>query len=181
MYIVSSLFKYRKVPYDDERGCSARTLHFLCRNSGRPSQNPGNFGHSNSINSEIGNMSQKEDVTLEYFVERLQYNLQRSGHPNVSKDILKTIFLKVVREDCLDMLNMLGKGDISKETYEDIVDLFKICSRGSTRNKSATKDTTFSRVQKSANGGATREEIGNMLENFKTEMINSFSSQMDTL
>jgi hypothetical protein len=99
----------------------------------------------------------------------------------VSKDILKTIFLKGVREDCLDMLNILGKGYISKESYEDIVDLCKICSRGSTRNKSTTKDTTFSRVQKSANGGLTRAEIGNLLENFKTEMINSFASQMDTL
>jgi hypothetical protein len=99
----------------------------------------------------------------------------------VSKDILKTIFLKGVRDDCLDMLNMLGKGDISKESYEDIVNLCKRCSRGSTRNKSATRDTTFSRVQKSANGGATREEIGNLLEDFKTEMINSFASQIDTL
>jgi hypothetical protein len=126
-------------------------------------------------------MSQKEDNTLEDFVERLQYNLQQSGHPDASKDILKTIFLKGVREDCLDMLNILGKGDISKESYEDIVYLRKICSRGSTRNKPATKDTTFSRVHKSANGGATRAEIGNLLESFKIEMINSFTSQMDTM
>ena len=66
----------------------------------------------------------------------------------MSKDILKTILLKGVRDDCLDMLNMLGKGDISKESYEDIVNIYKRCSRGSTRNKSATRDTTFSRVQK---------------------------------
>jgi len=99
----------------------------------------------------------------------------------VSKDILKTILLKGVRDDCLDMLNMLGKGDISKESYEDIVNLCKRFSRGSTRNNSATKDATFSRVQKSASGGETRAEIGNMLEYLKTEMINSFASQIDTL
>jgi len=69
----------------------------------------------------------------------------------VSKDILKTIFLKGVREDCLDMLNMLDNGDISKESYEDIIDLCKRCSRGSTKNRSATEDTTFSRVLKSTN------------------------------
>jgi hypothetical protein len=126
-------------------------------------------------------MSQKEDETLEDFVERLQYNIQRFGHPDVSKDIMKTIFLKGVRDDCLDMLNMLGKEDISKESYEDIVNIYKRCSQGTTRNKSVTKDTTFSRVQKLANGGATREEIGNLLKDFKTEMINSFSSQIDTL
>jgi hypothetical protein len=113
-------------------------------------------------------MSQKEDETLEDFVERLQYNLQRSRHLDVSKDIMKNIFLKEVRDDCLYTLNMLGKGDISKESYEDIVNLCKRCSQGTTRNKLVTKDTTFSRVQKSANGGATREEIGNLLEDFKT-------------
>jgi len=33
---------------------SAGTLHLLCRDSGRSNQNPGNFGYSNSINSERG-------------------------------------------------------------------------------------------------------------------------------
>jgi hypothetical protein len=42
-------------------------------------------------------------------------------------------------------------------------------------------DTTFSRVQKSASGGETRAEIGNLLEEFKTEMLTSFASQIDTL
>jgi hypothetical protein len=75
-------------------------------------------------------MMQKEDENLEDFIERLQYNPQRSSHPNVSKDILKNILLKGVRDDSLDMLNMLGKGDISKESYDEIVNLCKICSRG---------------------------------------------------
>jgi hypothetical protein len=79
------------------------------------------------------------------------------------------------------MLNMLGKGDISKEPYDVIVNLCKRCSRGAARNKLNSRDTTFSRVQKSANGGATRAEIGNLLEDFKTEMLSSFASQMDTL
>jgi hypothetical protein len=130
---------------------------------------------------ELFKMVQKEDENLEDFVERLQYNLQRSRHPDVSKDILKTILLKGVRDDSLDMLNMLGKGDISKEPYDVIVNLCKRCSRGAARNRSSGRDTTFSRVQKSANGGATRDEIGNLLEDFKTEMLSSFASQMDTL
>jgi hypothetical protein len=44
---------------------------------------------------ELFKMMQKEDENLEDFVERLQYNLQRSSHPGVSKDILKTILLMV--------------------------------------------------------------------------------------
>jgi hypothetical protein len=63
-------------------------------------------------------------------------------HPNVSKDILKTILLKGVRDDCLDMLNMLGKGDISKESYDEIVNLCKRCSRGAA-NRSKSRDNTL--------------------------------------
>ena len=70
-------------------------------------------------------MTQKEDESLEDFMERLQYNLQRSDHPDMSKDILKSILLRGVRDDCLDMLNMLGKGDISKESYDEIINLCK--------------------------------------------------------
>eukprot|EP00253_Pinus_taeda_P035700 PITA_35700 len=108
---------------------------------------------------EMFKMVQKEDESLEDFVERLQYNLQRSDHPTMSKDILKTILWKGVRDDCLDMLNMLGKGDISKEPFEEIVNLCMRCSRGA-GNRSKSRDNVYSRVQKSASGGETRAEIG---------------------
>eukprot|EP00253_Pinus_taeda_P020212 PITA_20212 len=129
---------------------------------------------------ELFKMVQKEDENLEDFVERLQYNLQRSDHPTMSKDILKTILLKGVRDDCLDMLNMLGKGDISKEPFDDIINLCMRCSRGAA-SKPKSRDSIYSRVQKSASGGATRAEIGNLLEEFKTEMLSSFASQIDAL
>ena len=57
---------------------------------------------------------------------------------------LKTILLKGVRDDCIDMLNMLGKGGISKESYDEIVILCKRCSRGDARNISNSKDNTYS-------------------------------------
>jgi hypothetical protein len=63
---------------------------------------------------------------------------------------------------------MLGKGDIYKKSYDEIINLCKTCSRGASRNRSNSRDTTFSRVQKSASGGETRAEIGNLLEGFKT-------------
>ena len=125
-------------------------------------------------------MVQEEDENLEDLVERLQYNLEISDHPNMSKDILKSILLKGVHDDCLDMLNMLGKWDISKESYDEIVNLCNRCSRGAV-NRPKSRDSTYLRVQKSASGGATRPEIGNLLEEFKTEMLSSFASQIDTL
>eukprot|EP00253_Pinus_taeda_P036019 PITA_36019 len=98
----------------------------------------------------------------------------------MSKDILKTILLKGVWDDYLDMLNMLGKEDISKESYDEIVNLCKRCSRGVV-NRPKNRDSTYSRVQKSASGAVTRAEIGNLLEEFKIEMLSSFTSQIDTL
>ena len=75
-------------------------------------------------------MSQKEDESLEDFVERLEYNVQRSRHPDLDPDILKTILLRGIRDEHLDVLNLLGKGDISKESYQDILTLCRRSSRG---------------------------------------------------
>ena len=98
-------------------------------------------------------------------------------------DVLKIILLHGIREDWLDMLNLLGKGDISKESFENIVELCKRYSRGSSRNKKWDKleQDVFDITHKSCNGGATLEEIGNLLENFKTEMMSSISSEIDVL
>ena len=38
-------------------------------------------------------------------------------------DVLKIILLRGIREDFLDMLNLLGKGDISKDSFENIVEI----------------------------------------------------------
>ena len=89
-------------------------------------------------------------------------------------------------DDFLDMLNLLGKGDLSKESFEKIVELCKRYSRGPSRNNRWDKRDklecdVFDRTQKSSNGGATLAEIGNLLENFKTEMMSSISSEIDVL
>ena len=66
---------------------------------------------------ELFKMSQREDESLKDFVERLEYNVQRSVLPDLDIDILKIIMLRGIRDEHLDILNILGKGDISKESY----------------------------------------------------------------
>ena len=83
---------------------------------------------------ELFKMVQKEDESLEDFLERLLYNAQRVGQMNMGLDVLKIILLRDIRDDCLDMLNLLGKGGSSKESFEKIVELCKRYSRGSSRN-----------------------------------------------
>ena len=83
------------------------------------------------------------------------------------------ILLCEIRDDYLDMLNLLGKGGISKDSFKNIVELCKRYSRRSSRNNRQDKRDkiecdVFDRTQNSSNGGATRAEIGKLLENFKT-------------
>ena len=60
------------------------------------------------------------------------------------------------------------------------MDLCQQYSRRSSRTYTNDGDI-FSQAQKSGVGGATRVEIGNILENFKTDMMSSISSQMDVM
>ena len=100
-------------------------------------------------------MMQKDDEILEEFVERLLYNLQRPGHVDIGRDVLKIILLGGIREDCIDMLNFLGKGDISKEYFDHIVDLCRRYSRWYSRT-SIRYQNVFTRAQKTTSGGATQ-------------------------
>ena len=59
--------------------------------------------------------------------------MQRDGQTNMGLDVLKKILLRGIREDFLGMLNLLGKGDISKESFENIVELCRRYYRGSFR------------------------------------------------
>ena len=78
-------------------------------------------------------MVQKDEESLEDFVERLMYNVQRDGLTNIWLDVLKIILLRGIREDFLGMLNLMGKGDISKESFGNIIKLCRRYSRGSSR------------------------------------------------
>ena len=68
-------------------------------------------------------MVQKDDESFEDFVESLMYNVQRSSHTTIGRDVLKIIFLQGIREEFMDILNLLGKGYIFKEYFDHIVDV----------------------------------------------------------
>ena len=84
-------------------------------------------------------MIQKDDESLEDFVKRILNNVQRDGQTNMGLYVLKIILLCGIRDDFLDILNLLEKGDISKQSFEKIIELCKRYSRGSSRNKKQDK------------------------------------------
>lgn len=71
------------------------------------------YCRTRDLREEVFRMTQNDDESLENYVEQFHYNLKRSEHSDLNHEILKTIFISGMRDDCLDTLNLLVKGDIS--------------------------------------------------------------------
>ena len=70
----------------------------------------------------------------------------------------------------------MGKGDISNFPFAEIANLSKKYSRSKARNG---KITMTSKATKSATASVTRVEIGNLFENFKTDLLSTLGNQID--
>ena len=97
------------------------------------------YCRSRELKDEIFQMTAKPNETLEEYVERFQYNLQRSPYASLPlpDNVLKTTLIKGMKEQWVETLNIMGKGDIYQENFVDIIDLCIRSSRGSTRLKLA--------------------------------------------
>ncbi len=74
----------------------------------------------------------------------------------------------------------MGKGDIYQEEYANIIDLCIRCSRGSTRLKPAERNM-ITRDNKIYGRSISRTEIGNLLEDFKTDILGTLTTQLDIM
>jgi len=92
------------------------------------------------LKDEIFQMVAKPNETLEEYGKHFQYNLQRSPYANLPDNVLKTTMIKGMKDQCVETLNIMGKGDIYQEEYDNIIDLCIRCSRSGTRLKLAGRD-----------------------------------------
>jgi len=74
-------------------------------------------------------MQLQEEETLEDYVERFVYNLQKSRQNSLNSNVVRTIFLKGILEDYIDMLNLMATSDVSQKSFEYIVELCRKYSR----------------------------------------------------
>ena len=125
----------------------------------------------------IFKMQQQEDRSLEDYVERFLYNFQKSKQ-RLNNNTIRPILLRGIHDEYIDILNIMGSGDISQLPFEDICALCRKYSRSKAKSGKGIRDA---RINKSSSGGATRVELGNLLENFKTDILGTFSSQLDTI
>lgn len=79
---------------------------------------------------DIFGITQGENESLEDYVERFRYNLQKSKHKNLGKETLKTLLLKGIKDEFLESLNLVGVGDVSHLSYDDVCKLCISYSRG---------------------------------------------------
>eukprot|EP00253_Pinus_taeda_P025718 PITA_25718 len=140
------------------------------------------YCRSRELKYEIFQMIARLNETLEEYVERFQYNLQRSPYASLPlpDNVLKTTLIRGMKEQWIETLNIMGKGDIYQEIFADIIDLCIRSSRGSTRIKPAEHDR-FARENKISSEGVTHVEIGNLFENFKTDILGTLTTQLDVL
>jgi len=130
---------------------------------------------------EVFKMMQRGDGNLEDLIERFNYNLKREKMENLDEYTLKYLLLKAIRDEWIDILNMMGKGDISQLPLSDIGELRVHLSRGKSNTGKGPRDPSLVRVNKSAIGSVSRVEIVNMLNEFKTDILGSLSEKIDTL
>jgi hypothetical protein len=88
--------------------------------------------------------------------------------------------LKGIRDDCIEVLNLLSSGDVHQNPFAEIADYCRRYSRGQAKIGKALRDS-FSINTRQSSGIVTRIELGNLLENFKINILSTISNQLDTL
>ena len=82
---------------------------------------------------EVFKMMQKEDESLEDLVEIFSYNIKISKMYNLDDETIKSLLLKYIRDEWIDLINLIGKGDVSQLSFREFFYLCKHISRGKVR------------------------------------------------
>ena len=85
------------------------------------------------IQDEIFTIVQNDDETLEDYLERFLYILQRLKH-KFDPSTIRTLFLCGLTDDARNNLNLLGQEDIAKKYFDQICDFCKKLSRNQYRS-----------------------------------------------
>ena len=71
-------------------------------------------------------MQQREEASLEYFIEIFLYNIQKAKHTCLNEETVRTLFLGGIKDEFIDILNLMDSGDVSQFP---IVDIHELCRR----------------------------------------------------
>jgi hypothetical protein len=117
-------------------------------------------------------ITQGTNEYLEEFEERFQLIYKRYYNCTLDEDSLKLVLLKGAKEDIIETLNLFSNGDIYHMDYDDIKQIFKnnfISSRKKDKNGKWM-------VSQSSNPAIhTKNDIGGLLEDMKTNILHSLA------
>ena len=114
----------------------------------------------------IFRMNQKEGESIEYLIERFMYNIKREKLHHLGSDTLKTLLLITIRDESIDLLDLMSRGDVYQLSFEEIFETCKHISRGRAR------------VSKSTSRLVNQVELENFLDNFKKKILRNISEQV---
>ncbi|KAH9313290.1 hypothetical protein KI387_028325 [Taxus chinensis] len=124
-------------------------------------------------------LAQKEDEPLENYLEIFLFNVHNSKQTRLPNEPLKLLFLKGLSEEDMDALDLIGAGDISKSTFEEICESCKNYSRATMKRIRSARSKGGSTTKKI--GEISKLEILNIFNNMKHEIVNEMATQLDTL
>jgi len=92
------------------------------------------------------------------------YNVKREKLHNLGLDTLKTLLLREIMDEWIDILNFMGKGDVSQISFEDIFVSCKNISRGKEKYGRSPQDPIMERVSNSTSGLVSQAKLRNFLD-----------------
>jgi len=81
------------------------------------------------------------------------YNVKRGKLHHLGSDTLKTLLLRTIRDEWINLLGIMSRGDVS---FEEIVETCKHISRGRAR------------ISQSTSRSVSQAKLGNLFHSFKT-------------
>jgi len=128
------------------------------------------YCRSKDIKEEIFRMTLGHDQSLEDYEERFQLSYKRAKC-TLDPESLNLALRRGVREDLLDTLNLLAGWDIYQFPCDDIKTVFRNHSRVARKKGRGSQPM----VSPSSSNTFIKGEIVNMLEDFKSEMLQTLS------
>ena len=84
------------------------------------------------------------------------YNVKREKLHHLGSYTLKTHLLRTIRDEWIDLLDLMSRGDVYQLSFEEICETCKHISRGRAR------------VSQSASRSVSQVKLGNLFDDFKT-------------
>jgi len=121
------------------------------------------------LKEKIFRMNKREDVSLEDLIERFMYNIKRGKLPHLGSNTLKTLLHRTIRYEWIDILDLMSRGDVYQLSFEEICETCKHISRGKAR------------VSQSISRLVSQAKLGNLFDDFKTEILRNLTEQVEML